>query len=190
MSQAQAAQAEIVLVDLASSASAINRAALLACQYMVALVAPDLLSIHGFLGLAPRIEDWRGEWQRIRAANQVASQIGEGIAKPIGYVLREHPVGISDSAIDWLPSVPLAYAQGFHLAGPSGAGDVHRLGTLKWYGSVLPMAEEARKPIFHLKPADGALGAHARVVREARKNFEELAQRIAHATWQSDKPDT
>jgi hypothetical protein len=43
------------------------------------------------------------------------------------------------------------------------------LGLLKWYGSLMPMAQEVRKPIFHLRPADGALGAHANAAREALK---------------------
>ena len=36
---------------------------------------------------------------------------------------------------------------------------------LKHYRSLMPMAIEARKPIFHLKSADGALGAHIYAVQ-------------------------
>ncbi len=41
------------------------------------------------------------------------------------------------------------------------------------------MAMEARKPIFHLKSADGAIGAHTYAVKACEKDFEELAHRIA-----------
>ena len=41
------------------------------------------------------------------------------------------------------------------------------------------MAQEARKPLFALKPADGALGAHVSAVREAYKDFKRLALEIA-----------
>jgi hypothetical protein len=41
------------------------------------------------------------------------------------------------------------------------------------------MAQEARKPMFHLKPADGALGAHLQSAQDARKDFEALARGIA-----------
>ena len=47
----------------------------------------------------------------------------------------------------------------------------------------MPMAQEARKPIFHLKPADGALGAHAKAARDARLDFEIVAKSIAAHSW-------
>jgi hypothetical protein len=40
------------------------------------------------------------------------------------------------------------------------------------------MAQEARKPMFHLKPADGAIGAHLQSAEDARKDFEALAKAI------------
>jgi hypothetical protein len=41
------------------------------------------------------------------------------------------------------------------------------------------MAQEHRKPIFNLTSADGAIGAHANAVQDAKKDFRQLAQRIA-----------
>jgi hypothetical protein len=52
------------------------------------------------------------------------------------------------------------------------------LAVLKHYRSLMPMAQESRKPIFHLKPADGALGAHYSAVRDAERDFKELTQKI------------
>jgi hypothetical protein len=43
----------------------------------------------------------------------------------------------------------------------------------------MPMAQEARKPIFHLKPADGAIGAHLSAAHDAYRNFKRLAGKIA-----------
>jgi hypothetical protein len=40
------------------------------------------------------------------------------------------------------------------------------------------MAQEARKPLFLLKPADGAIGAHQRSVQLAYRNFQDLATEI------------
>jgi hypothetical protein len=53
------------------------------------------------------------------------------------------------------------------------------LSLLKHYRSLMPMAQEARKPMFHLKPADGAIGAHYQAVQGAYKDFRQLAGRIA-----------
>ncbi|MDN5916647.1 MAG: hypothetical protein L0I76_16345 [Pseudonocardia sp.] len=41
------------------------------------------------------------------------------------------------------------------------------------------MAQEAHKPIFELKPADGAFGGHQAAVRAAREDFVVLAGVIA-----------
>lgn len=42
----------------------------------------------------------------------------------------------------------------------------------------MPMAMEAHKPMFHLKPADGAIGAHIEAVSDCRRDFRRLAIRI------------
>ncbi|MDE0313125.1 MAG: hypothetical protein OXI52_12755 [Caldilineaceae bacterium] len=41
------------------------------------------------------------------------------------------------------------------------------------------MAQEARKPIFHLTTADSAIGSHAAAANDARREFKQLANRIA-----------
>lgn len=46
----------------------------------------------------------------------------------------------------------------------------------------MPMAVEARKPMFHLKPADGAIGAHAAAVQMCYHDFKQLAIAIAQHT--------
>jgi hypothetical protein len=46
----------------------------------------------------------------------------------------------------------------------------------------MPMAQESRKPIFHLKPADGAIGAHISAVKDVYKDFKQLAKKIASKT--------
>jgi hypothetical protein len=43
----------------------------------------------------------------------------------------------------------------------------------------MPLAQEARKPMFFLKPADGALGAHTYAVAEAYRDFRTVAEKIA-----------
>ena len=43
----------------------------------------------------------------------------------------------------------------------------------------MPLAQEARKPMFHLKTADGAMGSHATAALEIYKDYEHLARHIA-----------
>lgn len=44
--------------------------------------------------------------------------------------------------------------------------------------SLVPMAQEVRKPIFQLSSADGAIGSHAQAVRDAWSDFKALAVAI------------
>ncbi len=47
------------------------------------------------------------------------------------------------------------------------------------YRSLMPMAMASRKPVFALKPADGAIGAHGEAERHAHGDFLAHARRIA-----------
>lgn len=40
------------------------------------------------------------------------------------------------------------------------------------------MAQEAKKPMFLLRPADGAIGGHQGAVRQAYLDFQALAQQL------------
>ena len=189
---AELAAADVVLVDLAPHLWAINRAALVACQYIVVPVAPDPFSLQGLRNVGPIVRQWRGEWQQRIPINPVpALELPEDVMTPAGYVVILHsirldrPMQAYDLSMNQMPQV---YANAM-LAEPATASqpanDSHCLGVLKNYHSLIQMAQEARKPIFHLRPADGALGAHATAAREARKDFEKVADRIAASTWRS-----
>ena len=43
------------------------------------------------------------------------------------------------------------------------------------------MGQEARKPIFHLTPTDGAIGGHAEAVQLSYKDFKSLAKKLLEA---------
>ena len=57
--------------------------------------------------------------------------------------------------------------------------DEHCLALLKHYRSLMPLAMEAHKPMFQLRPADGAIGAHVAAVQACYEDFENLALKIA-----------
>jgi hypothetical protein len=56
--------------------------------------------------------------------------------------------------------------------------DMNCLALLKHYHSLIPMAMEVRKPIFLLRPADGAIGAHYQAVLRAYTDFKALTEKI------------
>ena len=64
---------------------------------------------------------------------------------------------------------------------PKVENDPNCLAQLKHYRSLMPLAMEAHKPMFHLKPADGAIGAHGEAVKDCRNDFLRLARKVGAA---------
>ena len=180
-------KADIILVDLGPNLGAINRAALIAADYVVVPLSPDLFSLQGLRNLGPTLKRWREEWRERYSKKPVADnlEIPEGRIQPIGYIVLQHSVRLDRpvKAYDrWIAQIPQVY-RGSVLgeSEPSGisiADDPHCLALLKHYRSLMPMAQQAHKPIFHLKPADGAIGAHSQAAQDAYHDFEQLARLI------------
>jgi hypothetical protein len=67
--------------------------------------------------------------------------------------------------------------------------DFNCLAQLKHYHSLIPMAMEVRKPIFLLRPADGAIGAHYQAVLRAYGDFLLLTEKIIQSMDSHDQLD-
>ncbi len=182
--------ADVVLVDLGPNLGAINRAALIASDYVVVPLSPDLFSLQGLKNLGPTVRRWREEWQE-RIPKNPASDLAlpTGKMQPVGYVILQHGVRF-DRPVKafqrWIERIPHIYntevIQKQDEIALTPASDPNRLALLKHYQSLMPMAQEAHKPIFQLKPADGAIGAHIAVVKLVYWDFKDLAQKIADRT--------
>lgn len=61
---------------------------------------------------------------------------------------------------------------------PTVATDPFCLSLLKHYRSLMPPAMDAHKPMFFLKPADGAIGAHVEALKACYGDFLNLGRRI------------
>ena len=179
--------AELVLVDLGPNLGSINRAALVATDYLVVPLAPNLFSLQGLKNLGPTIRRWRSEWKDRLDRNPVKDlNLPGGRIEPIGYVVMQHAVRLNRPVRAyerWMARIPKIYAEEVlaKKAVKNGAvnSDSNRIGLVKHYQSMMPMAHEAHKPMFHLLPADGAIGSHRKAVLDARENFSQLAYEIA-----------
>lgn len=178
--------AELVLVDVGPNLGAINRSALIASDQVVLPLAPDLFSLQGLKNLGPTLREWREVWSGLIAKAPIDISIPKGSMTPIGYVVMQH--GIRDSRpvkayMRWMDRIPAVYRQAMldETPGtpPSVAEDPYNLAQLKHYRSLMPLAMEANKPMFFLKAADGAIGAHVEAVKSCYDDFFKLAQRIA-----------
>jgi len=182
--------ADLVLIDVGPNFGAINRAALICADAVVIPVAPDLFSIQGLRNLGPTLANWRRDWKTRLEQNPARDlPLPAATMQPLGYVVLQF--GIRDSrpvsAYDkWARRIPSTFRE--RVLGRTGPNDTDAasndpncLGLLKHYRSLMPMAMEARKPIFNLKPADGAIGAHTYSVRNCGEDFRALATRILEA---------
>jgi chromosome partitioning protein len=182
------AEATWVLVDVGPNLGAINRSALIACDYIVVPLAPDLFSIQGLRNLGPTLTRWRSEWseRRARAPADMGFGLPEGSMLPLGYVVMQYATKVSDNPVKaytkWMARIPNEYEKSVAgtgaSAGDSPANDTNCLAQLKHYRSLVPMAMEARKPIFNLKSGDGAIGSHLYAVEAAKDDFTKLAKKI------------
>jgi chromosome partitioning protein len=184
---ARRVDAEIVLVDVGPNLGAINRAAMVAADHVVVPLRPDLYSLQGLRNLGPALDDWRQGWSdRVERAPQRADMdLPSGEMRPRGYVVLQHGTRVDRvvGAYDrWLRRVPEEYRRSVLGAPatqePLAADDEHCLGMIKHYHSLAPLGQEARKPVFLLRSADGAIGAHQQAVRDAYGHFRELAVRL------------
>jgi chromosome partitioning protein len=179
--------ASLVLIDVGPNLGALNRAALIAAEHVVFPLAPDLYSIAGLRSLGPVLRRWRQEWSERHGQNPVADlSIPSGAMAPSGYVLLQRPVRLDRpiQAYDRLMMrIPAVYREAVLNEAADVAvsikNDPQCLASLKQYRGLMSLAEEARKPMFFLKPSDGALGGHAKAVQDCYKDFRELAQTIA-----------
>lgn len=185
---AETFQADLVLLDVGPNLGSLNRCALIAADHVVVPLVPDLYSLQGLRNLGPTLQKWRKGWQkRMEEAPHSLTSLPSGDMAPAGYIVLQHATRQSRPVrayLRWAERIPSEYRKAMLLPAAEGVtldNDPHCLAQLKHYRSLMPMAMEAGKPIFHLKPADGAIGSHVAAVAECAKDFHRLARQLATA---------
>lgn len=187
--------ADLILVDIGPNLGAINRSVLIATDFVIIPLGADLFSLQGLKNLGPTLISWRKQWKK-RQSNwrdeaESFSQkfpdffLPEGAMQPLGYLCQQHGVRLDRpvKAYDkWVQRIPSIYRQYVLQAQSENFScqedDPYCLATIKHYRSLVPMAQEYRKPIFDLTSADGAIGSHAHAVKHAQEDFLNLAHKI------------
>lgn len=183
---AEARGARLVLIDVGPNLGALTRTALVAASHVAVPLAPDLYSLQGLRNLGPTLRRWRREWEERRTRNpkpELALPAGE--MRAVGYVLMQHAVR-RDRPVKaynrWMERIPDAFRQDVLDEAPQATPiekDPYCLAALKHYRSLMPLAQDARKPMFLLKPADGAIGGHGQAVQACYDDFARLARTLA-----------
>lgn len=187
------AAADIILVDIGPNLGAINRSVLIATDYVVIPLGADLFSLQGLKNLGPTLRSWKSLWakrlQNWKDSPEHASHpefiLPHGAMQAIGYLCQQHSVRLDRpvQAYDkWVKRIPRVYREAVlnetDVPDSLPSEDPLCLATIKHYRSLIPMGQEHRKPIFKLTTADGAIGGHAGAVQDARRDFENLANKI------------
>ena len=177
-------QADIVLLDIGPTLGSINRSALLAADFVIVPIASDVSMLLGLKMLGQKMNQWREEWAEIRTHHPKFS-LPFGAMLPIGYVLRDgRSYARGRARLGLMTAQVSSEFQTFVL---NHKDDIplqndNCLATLWRYPNLMPRALESKKPMFHLTPADGAIGSELEAVRNCYQEFERLAIRIAERT--------
>jgi chromosome partitioning protein len=182
---ARQARADITIIDVGPNLGAINRAALLAADRVLMPLAAELFSLRGLSNLGPVLRGWRTDWQDLvlpRAKGTISAELPPGTMTPIGYVIMQPAMRLNRPVRAyerWLQRIPVVYAESV-LSKDSGSpeGRFHEIATLRNYQSLMPLAHDARKPMFDLRPGDGAIGATSDFVQRCYEDFQALAQEV------------
>lgn len=188
LNAARKQEADIALIDVGPNLGAINRAAIIAANFVVFPLVPDLFSLQALRNVGPTLANWRAEWSdRLdRRPRVLELDLPSADMHPAGYVVMQHAVreGRPVQAYQkWIGRIPRTYREeALGQEGPEPASTQDNsecLATLKHYRSLMAMAHEVRKPMFHLRAADGALGGHIYAVQDCYSDFQRLAETIA-----------
>jgi len=179
--------ADLIVFDVGPNLGAINRAALLASNHVVVPLGADLFSLQGLRNLGPMLDEWRSGWTRRRCDWKLPEfDLPVGDMTPVGYIAMRHGVRLTrpvKAYTRWLDQIPAEFRKSVLVKDatkvPTIEKDPYCLAMLKNYNSLMQLAQEARKPIFSLRAADGAIGSHANAVAKAHDDFKALAQDIA-----------
>ncbi len=180
-------EAKFILMDLGPNLGSMNRAALIAADFVVLPLGPDIYSLRGLQNLGPIIRRWSEEWlERLYKMKERDLELPGGHISPVGYIVMQHSVRIDrpvKAYEKWIRRIPDTYRTMVLNERPYSESisvneDDNCIALLKHYRSLMPMSQEAHRPIFSLRPADGAIGAHMNAVRNAYDDFKTLAKQI------------
>ena len=169
---------ELVLIDVGPNLGSINRSALIASDFICVPLAPDLFSLQGLKNLGPSLKEWRKIWKDLLGKAPQGLSMPKGLMKPIGYIVMQHGIvgnRVLKSYGKWSNRIPQVFDQAVLERSNSETNASEMLAQLKHYRSLMPMAMEAHRPIFKLRPSDGAIGSHAEAVQKCFKDFQELS---------------
>lgn len=182
---AQACQAQVIIFDIGPNLGAINRSVLLGTDHVIVPLAADLFSLKGLQNLGPALKEWHQSWSVKQKKAFSDYTLPQGEMHVLGYVAMQHQERLYrpvQAYKKWVERIPADYRRYIletpEQTAPTIEEDPYALALLRHYKSIVPIGQEARKPIFTLKTADGVSGSQLTTVGQAYKDFKALAINI------------
>lgn len=191
---AEAVDADYVFVDLGPNVGALNRAVLLASDFLIVPMASDLFSIRALPSVGQSLETWVKQWATAQSvAPRLTFELPAGKPKVLGYVSQQFNVyrGEATQAFSqWIDQMPAKIKEGLldplnaHLDGrgstlaePALSAGA-KVGDLKNFHSLVPHAQTLRRAIFELVADDVVRGGQVTRARQSEQQFRELCDQI------------
>lgn len=186
---AREANAPLILIDAGSNLDAIARAAMLIADEVVVTVTPSPAGLHGLSNFGRALRRWRREWREqlsLPSEETKAGDLPPGAMGTPGYVVWQSSLRLDrpiTRRLPWLKRIPGDYRR--HVLDEGEDLDIwvdddpYCIGKLTYYLGLMPIAHDARKPVFDLKPGDGVIRNHMELVVDRYREYRDLAQRLA-----------
>ncbi len=175
---------DYVLIDIGPNLGVLNRAMLLSCDNYVIPMVPDMFSLRGTQNIGRVFAGWIIDYKlSLKRAGDFSFDVAPGQPQFSGYILQQfnkYRSRIVKAFENWQSQIPETIKQYviFPLSTPTLAPynliqhrSNYQLAEFKNYNSLVPMAQNALKPIFDLTAADGIVGGHMQYVRSCDEEF-------------------
>ena len=178
-------QADLVIVDTGPELGALNRSIVCGASHLVLASTLDSFSLRAWEQCGPLLNRWRHEWHGMGQCVRLGQNLpfpntcdltGLVLLQPSGRNVRR-----PGSSELWKTRLVDAFASHVGGLGPAGS-ESHRsdlIYCLRSYQSLADMAWEARKPMFALRSADGAVGSYAAHVTQCYDDYTALTRQLA-----------
>ena len=182
---------DYILVDLGPNLGSLNRAILLGCDNFIIPMIPDLFSLRGSQNIGRVFADWIENYQY--AKNRIRDmdfELPNGTPKFSGYILQQFNVyrtRKTKAYQNWGDLIP-QYIYDYVIS-PLSVDRLlsynlvidrsdFKIADFKNYHSLIPLAQEARKPVFELNSKDGVIGGHYQYVQNCDNEFNHIANEL------------
>ena len=182
---------DYVFFDMSPSLGAINRAVLVACDYFVSPMSVDIFSLRAIENISAALENWSKQLTRGLEENEEPDELPiqtyDWRLRFVGYVTQQYiakknaegqirPVAAYERIAEKIPELISTHFIGKKRSPIKLAN--YALGSIPTLHSIVPMAQNARAPVFALNSKDGVVGAHFLKVKELKETFKGISTKL------------